>query len=420
MATSYLTPGLYFEFVDSGGETIRSIRTDIAAFIGVAAKGVLDHPVAVRSFAQFQSRFGAFLNGPFLAYAVRAFFENGGRECRIVRVAAPPHTTMADLGGPQPADRSFSTLLSVEGFAPGAVVSIRQNPAFADDVLLADVDTATGKLTWAHPLKPEYIPGVAAEFATGAASAEGVLLDFAGQPTVRITAESPGAWGNNLAVLTMQSNPAATQTRGSIAQPADRMSSYVDSLAGFEPGALVKVYQAVPAPLAAWHVVEKLDPDAHRLLWTIPLELGFDLTQPIGFETREFSLSVYESGELREIFAGLSLRPEHARYITKAIGPDTSRFIRVEDLLSITPWPDRLPNPSAPNLKFGRLYLRSGRDGTAALRTIDFTGDPLADEKRGLRSLEDEIGVSAVAIPDLLMQPTPPVETTPPEKPVDP
>lgn len=73
-------------------------RMDVAVFVGFAASGPLDVPVAVESAAQFTAIFGA--DTPLawdrqrsvqlqasLAPAVRAFFRNGGRRCWVVRVA---------------------------------------------------------------------------------------------------------------------------------------------------------------------------------------------------------------------------------------------------------------------------------------------------------------------------------------------
>lgn len=84
----YLTPGVYFEFRDAA-PPVRGIRTDIAGFVGLARKGPLDSPVRVDSWRQFQVRFGGPLPQSFLAYAVKGFFENGGRTCFVTRIAGP-------------------------------------------------------------------------------------------------------------------------------------------------------------------------------------------------------------------------------------------------------------------------------------------------------------------------------------------
>ena len=60
---------------------------------GSRARGPLDVPIAVESWRQFQAQFGDFIGAGYLAYAVRGFFENGGRRCWIVRVASPDAST---------------------------------------------------------------------------------------------------------------------------------------------------------------------------------------------------------------------------------------------------------------------------------------------------------------------------------------
>src|SRR5437867_558366 len=117
----YLTPGVYFEWVDASAKVISPLRTDIAAFVGIAERGPLHTPTRIVSWQQFQSVFGNFIPNGFLAYSVKAFFENGGRECRVVRVAAPAMNTTTN--GPQPAGGGESVVNSTAGFAPGAVVT---------------------------------------------------------------------------------------------------------------------------------------------------------------------------------------------------------------------------------------------------------------------------------------------------------
>ena len=73
------TPGVYHERDDASTPPISLLRTDIAAFIGIAWRGPLHHPLAVQSWRQFQAYFGDFTGAGYLAYAVRAFFENGAQ-----------------------------------------------------------------------------------------------------------------------------------------------------------------------------------------------------------------------------------------------------------------------------------------------------------------------------------------------------
>jgi uncharacterized protein len=72
---------------------IERVATGVVAFVGRTLKGPVNHPVTIRSFVEFQQHFGGLWQPSTLSYAVEQFFENGGREARIVRVvngARPP------------------------------------------------------------------------------------------------------------------------------------------------------------------------------------------------------------------------------------------------------------------------------------------------------------------------------------------
>jgi uncharacterized protein len=80
-------PGVYVEEVSSGVRPIAAASTSIAAFIGVAERGPVGAAVKVFNFTEYQNRYGGFLSGSFLSHAVYQFFNNGGTQCYIVRVA---------------------------------------------------------------------------------------------------------------------------------------------------------------------------------------------------------------------------------------------------------------------------------------------------------------------------------------------
>ena len=81
---------------------IEGVATGIAAFVGRTLKGPVSRPITVRSFSEFQQHFGGLWQPSTLSYAVEQFFENGGREARIVRVvngARPPTLSLPAAGG---------------------------------------------------------------------------------------------------------------------------------------------------------------------------------------------------------------------------------------------------------------------------------------------------------------------------------
>src|SRR4051794_13334102 len=85
IAVSY--PGVYVEEISSGVHTITGVATSITAFVGRTRRGPLNDPVRVQSYAEFERAFGGLWSDSTLTYAVAQFFQNGGGDALIVRVA---------------------------------------------------------------------------------------------------------------------------------------------------------------------------------------------------------------------------------------------------------------------------------------------------------------------------------------------
>jgi phage tail sheath protein FI len=248
---------VYYERVDASAPAISAIRTDIAAFVGFARRGPLDTPVPLQSWRQAQAHFGTVTGSAFLGYAVRAFFENGGRRCWVVRVAS-----RAEAGG---------------------------------------------------------------------ASTAGITLFAAsGRPIWRLSASSPGVWGDDLTVLVRPTSAAQTIT---IAAGSRSDASRVATTAGFVRGTLVHLRQD---SLEAWRVVSEVDAVTGRLIWVHPdptKRLGYDapldVESPRGFDpdraisvgTVEYTVVVRERGRLVAQFENLHLIPEHPRYGPGLLAP---------------------------------------------------------------------------------------------------
>jgi phage tail sheath protein FI len=192
---TYTTPGVYFERVDQAPQ-VSALRTDVAAFVGLAACGPLHTPVRLTSWEQFSSAFGGLVGTAFLGYAVKAFFENGGVLCYAVRVAAddaaPAFVDVLDGAGtpllrveasspgtwadglevrivqsaeaatttvgPPPAPNA-SRVSSIAGFAPDAWVRLVQPGSPSTMRVVAGVDAAQGVLTWDAAIEGEFDPG---------------------------------------------------------------------------------------------------------------------------------------------------------------------------------------------------------------------------------------------------------------------
>jgi phage tail sheath protein FI len=118
VSTTFQHPGVYVLELPSAVRPIEGVSTSTAAFIGYADKGPIPgrrlpnghiaQPVLVTSFTDYSRNFGDFRVDSFLTYAVRAFFDNGGKKLYIVRVVGQA------AGGP---------ILSPPGAGPAAAAT---------------------------------------------------------------------------------------------------------------------------------------------------------------------------------------------------------------------------------------------------------------------------------------------------------
>lgn len=351
-------PGVYYQAVDAGSPPVTPLRTDIAAFVGIAERGPVDVPVPVESWQQFVSWFGGCTPVGYLALAVRGFLENGGRRCWVVRVASDdPFTGRAS---------SMTTLVG---------------------------------------------PAV---------------------PVWRVSASSPGVWGDQLSLVVRETNRGQVFTS---AQDPDGRWSTVPRIAGFDRASLVRLTQA-GSSLVVLRTVAAVDPIASRLYWVHPEPgaglaydapvLGFDPDLPVLLATVDYRVLVSERGRLLRVYEHVSTVPENLRYgpgllpsIPPPIDPVTGEGrvaapepVVIEEIReSTSALTDLEVDPKAP------LRLTGGRAGLAPLVVNDFTGEPcatdddvetLARKRRGLRAVEHIAEVGLLAVPDILIHPDEP------------
>ncbi|HET8522072.1 MAG TPA: phage tail sheath subtilisin-like domain-containing protein [Thermomicrobiales bacterium] len=87
MPSDYYSPGVYIEEFDAGPKPIQGVGTSVAAFVGFTEKAPDSRPHLVTNWTQFTTDFGGYIPDSYLAYAVRGFFDNGGRQAYIVSVS---------------------------------------------------------------------------------------------------------------------------------------------------------------------------------------------------------------------------------------------------------------------------------------------------------------------------------------------
>jgi uncharacterized protein len=79
-------PGVYIEELPSGVRTITGVATSITAFIGRALRGIVNEPLTITSFGDFERLFGGLWTESMMSYAVRDFYLNGGSLALIIRI----------------------------------------------------------------------------------------------------------------------------------------------------------------------------------------------------------------------------------------------------------------------------------------------------------------------------------------------
>ena len=88
MPATLTYPGVYIEEVPSGVRSIAGVATSITAFAGWTARGDTDRATLVQSWAAFERSFGGLDARNKFAHSVYHFFNNGGQQALIIRLAA--------------------------------------------------------------------------------------------------------------------------------------------------------------------------------------------------------------------------------------------------------------------------------------------------------------------------------------------
>ena len=95
-------PGVYIEELPSGVHSIAGVATSITAFVGYTARGPVNQAVRVANFGDYERNFGGLQQDSEIGYALQQFFQNGGSDAYVVRVAqgaSAAQITLADIAG---------------------------------------------------------------------------------------------------------------------------------------------------------------------------------------------------------------------------------------------------------------------------------------------------------------------------------
>jgi len=359
--------------VDASPPGIAAIRTDITGFVGIARRGPLNIPVPVQSWRQFEAYFGGFTGAGYLAYAVRAFFENGGRRCWVVRVASDMAATAAVILQ----DSANHTIWRIEAFNPGV---------WGNDLDITFKETHRAQ-TFTNPKTNAPECSVVAS-----------ITGFARGTHVRLTQGLTTIWKIVSDVDAGQKNPAGEKR-------------------------LIWVHDKPELRRHYW-VDEKFK--ARRYYDDTPLT-SFAADLPILVESVEYTLLVRELGRLIRVYEGISLVPDHERYGPRMLATlEIPKEMDTAKYLPIAPEPIVITekrDPSGPLSNWlvplavkpdTPMLLEGGADGLVLLGVHDFIGEDISpldsdevryQKQRGLRALEEINEVAIVAVPDIHIQP---------------
>lgn len=343
-------PGAYLQRDDQRPSALTTLRTDIPGFAGIAERGPVGVAVPVESFRQFQAVFGNFIGGGYLAYCLRAFFENGGARARVVRVASDD---------PAQGAAAASYALPVAGGGAGWSIAASSPGSWGNNLAASLVERTAGQTTIALGQSTAYYASVPTT--AGFAANTLVRLTQPGQPVqYRVLAGIDAALK-----LLYWVNPNPAQ-RGGRQYP----------LTGFNPNGTLLVEALtfdllvyLQGELASIYQGLSVVPEAQNYA-AVPL-------QPLDFS---------------------KLVPPGALPLITLIPPALDPSV-IPAPLAITP--DQI------------LPLTGGRDGLAVLTANDFIGTApgtiitnIANPPvRGLAALCAAPDVAMLAIPDILIQP---------------
>ena len=330
----YLSPAVYVEEVSSGIKPLQGVGTSTAGFVGLTVKGPIGIATPINNFGAFVTQFGSYSSNALLPFAVKAFFDEGGQTCYVVRTCHYDNTGQPTAVA---ANRTYNAVAAVPANHPG----------------------------------------------------------------LRIAANSPGVWGNALAVLVRDVNATGA----------------IDSATGYPQGATLIDFDGV-TPGAEFTLGDVLQTGGQTYSLTgnavadetgavrgagidPPLRAAAANNDAVTFQPAGgwFRIQVFENGTPAETYDGLSMDVGQMNYVATRINNISPR-ITVTDLAQNAPaiagMADRRPvqstSATVPD------PLTNGDDGLSGILPADYVGSPaVANGLNAFNTLDD---VNILAVPE--------------------
>ena len=350
---TYLSPGIYTREVDFSFY-VKQISTSSCGMVGVAERGPINKPVLVTSWEQFINKFGSYLQAGYLAYAARAFFDNGGSVLFVNRIAhltdpTDRNTLTAVKAQAVLKDRRVATASLVTGTVGTDRIAWRAvQPGAAGNAVSVDL-VVSGNDT---PLSVEVL---------GQAITVNLATDGAGDPVSTADQVAAAVVGSPDASARVT---AETQDAGIVQAAASA------NLSGGQNA--LDTLKVRAADEGIW---------GERL--SVQVEDGS--LDPTG----AFNLVVRHKGEVVEVFRDLSMdeaAPNHVELVVN----ERSDFIIVEDLGAASGVPADRP-------VIGAFELSGGNDGLTGLDDADYSGDP--SQHTGFYAFDEIDALNLIMVP---------------------
>ena len=211
---SLLTPGVYRSPAPTPRRDLGLVRTDVAAFAGWAERGPiapevippLSDPrqwaIRISSWDEYRLYFGGYVAHGYMPWAVRAFFENGGKTCFVVRVSASAAKNLDDrplaasLVVPAALSPATAPTLAADAPAEAATITVSDASAIKADALISIASRGLDEL-----LEVKSVAGIVITLKSPTriahAQNDAVTIYVRG---FELRAKSAGNWGNRIRV----------------------------------------------------------------------------------------------------------------------------------------------------------------------------------------------------------------------------
>ena len=401
MAIQVSYPGVYIDEFTPGAP-IEGVGTSTAAFLGLSKYGNPNEPAKLTSWDGFLSKFGPDKpeDTDYLWYAVRGFFENGGKVCFVTAVsnAKPDTVILKDDNSAAP--------------TPTVRVSARRTGKNSPEITVEAVESHLVDAKTLPAINPKLFSptatitaiaqGVRAFEVTDAAEAaqflpgDEILIDDGTNSEQSIITRVNGTVISTVAPLNAH---VAGKKLKLVLNPFTRTFRAVD-VEGLVSGSIITLWQsasATPPANAPVTIVESVFRErlsATLTTYRVTVKdglTGFNLYDaiPIKLRSEEFTLTVHQGSTYSKLYSGLSMNPGHPQYFTNVINNDSIGIIFVSSVEppSTTAIPKNRPKTTTPQ------ELGGGEDHDPSSVNAN-------DYKEALRLLEGIDDINLVAVPD--------------------